>query len=220
MSKQSIVIIGAGQQSNVVLYNIKEQGIYVACCILDINESLWGTYINGVYVEQNYNDYDVDFIKGISKKYDTKKFFIGLGNMKLRKNIFNFFISNEWESVNIIHPSSVVSTTAKLGRGVLIEAGCLVTSSPTIGNNVVINTGSQVNHDNVIEDHVYIASGVLLSGGVTIKENTLLDDGVIVTLGRTIGSNCIIGAGSVVTKDIRDNSVAFGLPCKIIRNNN
>ncbi len=33
-----------------------------------------------------------------------------------------------------------------------------------------------------------------------------------------IGNNCIIGAGSVVTKDIPDNSVAVGNPCKVIGN--
>jgi len=34
-----------------------------------------------------------------------------------------------------------------------------------------------------------------------------------------IGNNSIIGAGSVVTKDIPDNVVAYGNPCKIIREN-
>ena len=33
----------------------------------------------------------------------------------------------------------------------------------------------------------------------------------------TIGSGCVIGAGSVVTKDIPDNVVAVGNPCKILR---
>jgi acetyltransferase-like isoleucine patch superfamily enzyme len=32
-----------------------------------------------------------------------------------------------------------------------------------------------------------------------------------------IGKNCVIGAGSVVTKDIPDNVVAYGSPCKIIK---
>ena len=34
----------------------------------------------------------------------------------------------------------------------------------------------------------------------------------------TIGRNTTIGAGSVVTKDIPDNVVAAGTPCKVIRN--
>ena len=31
-----------------------------------------------------------------------------------------------------------------------------------------------------------------------------------------IGNNVIIGAGSIVTKDIPDNSVATGVPCRVI----
>ena len=33
----------------------------------------------------------------------------------------------------------------------------------------------------------------------------------------TIGSNVVIGAGSVVTKDIPDNCVAYGNPCKVAK---
>ena len=218
--KKKIVLIGAGQHCNVVLYNMEAQGTYEAACILDPNPQKWGTQINGIPIEQNYCDYDRDYLKYIHNKYKTTKFFIGLGSMKLRKPIFDFFILCGWEAVNIIHPDAVISKNASLGTGVLIECGCLITPQPIIGNNVVVNTGSQVNHDNIIEDNVYIASGVILSGGVKIKENTLLDDGVIVTIGRTVGSNCIIGAGAVVTKDIPDHSIAFGSPCKVIKDNN
>ena len=35
--------------------------------------------------------------------------------------------------------------------------------------------------------------------------------------GVTIGNNAVIGAGSVVTKDIPDNAIAAGSPCKVIR---
>lgn len=35
--------------------------------------------------------------------------------------------------------------------------------------------------------------------------------------GVSIGQNTIIGAGSVVTKNISDNVIAAGVPCKVIR---
>ena len=35
--------------------------------------------------------------------------------------------------------------------------------------------------------------------------------------GVTIGNNVVIGGGSVVTKDIPDNMIAVGNPCKVIR---
>ena len=41
--------------------------------------------------------------------------------------------------------------------------------------------------------------------------------GVQVMPGVTIGSNVVIGGGSVVVKDIPDNCVAVGNPCRVIR---
>ena len=35
--------------------------------------------------------------------------------------------------------------------------------------------------------------------------------------GVTIGQNSVIGAGSVITKDIPENVIAAGVPCKVIR---
>lgn len=218
MKKDKVILIGSGQHCRVVMYNIKEQGLYDIACIAEVDHSKCDKYIDGVYVEPFVN-FDVDSMKHLEEKYDTNLFFISFGAMKYRKKVFEFLSSNGWTAVNIIHPDAVVSPSAKIGKGVLIECGCLITPSPIIGNNVVVNTGSQVNHDNIVEDHVYIASGVVLSGGVTIGSNTLLDDGVIVTLGKSVGANSLIGAGAVVTKDIPDGVVAYGNPCKVIREN-
>ncbi|MBQ8229678.1 MAG: sugar O-acetyltransferase [Clostridia bacterium] len=52
---------------------------------------------------------------------------------------------------------------------------------------------------------------------IRIGKNCWLGAGVIVLPGVTIGNNSVIGAGSVVTKDIPDNVVAVGNPCKVLR---
>lgn len=52
---------------------------------------------------------------------------------------------------------------------------------------------------------------------VHIGKNCWLGAGVIVLPGITIGDNVVIGAGSVVTKDIPDNVVAVGNPCRVLR---
>ena len=39
----------------------------------------------------------------------------------------------------------------------------------------------------------------------------------MVNPGVTIGNNTVIGAGSVVTKDIPDNVIATGVPCRVVR---
>ena len=52
---------------------------------------------------------------------------------------------------------------------------------------------------------------------VKIGKNCWLGAGVAVLPGVTIGDGSVIGAGSVVTKDIPPFVVAYGNPCKVVR---
>ncbi|MGG7185842.1 sugar O-acetyltransferase, partial [Clostridium butyricum] len=52
---------------------------------------------------------------------------------------------------------------------------------------------------------------------VTIGDNVWVGGSVVINPGVTIGNNVVIGSGSVVTKDIPDNVIAVGNPCRVIR---
>ena len=54
---------------------------------------------------------------------------------------------------------------------------------------------------------------------VTIGDNVWIGGGAIILPGVTIGNNVVIGAGSVVTRDIPDNTIAYGNPCRAAREN-
>ncbi len=54
---------------------------------------------------------------------------------------------------------------------------------------------------------------------VRIGNNVWIGGGAIIMPGVTIGNNVVIGAGSVVTKDIPDNTIAYGNPCRVVREN-
>jgi len=56
-----------------------------------------------------------------------------------------------------------------------------------------------------------------ITAPIEIKNDVFIGISCIILPGVTIGNNCIIGAGSVVTKDIPDNSVAAGVPARIIK---
>ena len=55
------------------------------------------------------------------------------------------------------------------------------------------------------------------NAAVHIGRNCWIGAGVVIVPGVTIGDNVVIGAGSVVTKDIPDNVVAVGNPCRVLR---
>ncbi|URZ05235.1 sugar O-acetyltransferase [Clostridium felsineum] len=52
---------------------------------------------------------------------------------------------------------------------------------------------------------------------VIIGDNVWVGGSVVINPGIKIGNNVVIGSGSVVTKDIPDNVIAVGNPCKVIR---
>ncbi|MBE6125329.1 MAG: sugar O-acetyltransferase [Erysipelotrichaceae bacterium] len=106
-----------------------------------------------------------------------------------------------------------------------------------LGNNVYMNFNTTL----VDDGHIYIGDRVMFGPNVTIttashpidpelrsrnlqyNEDVWIDDnvwigaGVIIMPGIHIGKNSVIGAGSIVTRDIPENVVAFGNPCRVRR---
>lgn len=54
-------------------------------------------------------------------------------------------------------------------------------------------------------------------GRIKVGSNVFFGNNCIILPGVTIGDNVVIGAGSVVTKDIPSNTVAAGVPARVIK---
>jgi len=60
-------------------------------------------------------------------------------------------------------------------------------------------------------------SGYEYGIGITLGNNVWIGGNVIINPGVVIGNSVVVGAGSVVTKNLPDNVIAAGNPCKVIR---
>lgn len=129
---------------------------------------------------------------------------------------------------------------AKIGEGCYIEPPLRANWG---GHHVHFGKGVYANFNLTLVDdtHIYIGDHVMIAPNVTIAagthpvspelrergiqynlpvhigRNVWIGSGVQIMPGVTIGENTIIGAGSVVTKDIPANVIAFGNPCKVVR---
>lgn len=61
------------------------------------------------------------------------------------------------------------------------------------------------------------AKGYQFNKDVRIGDNCWIGAGVVIMPGITIGKNVMVGAGSIVTRDLPDNVIAVGNPCRVLR---
>ena len=59
--------------------------------------------------------------------------------------------------------------------------------------------------------------GYQYNAPVHIGKNCWIGAGAVIVPGVTIGDNVVVGAGSIVTKDLPDNVIAVGNPCRVLR---
>jgi acetyltransferase-like isoleucine patch superfamily enzyme len=156
-------------------------------------------------------------------------------NNKLKIYEYNLLRPDETEKMNAL----LKDILGKTGENVFIEAPfhCDYGKNIEVGENffanynftvldvgkVIIGSNTQI-APNV---SIYTAghpihpqsrnSGYEYGIGVTIGDNVWLGGNVVINPGVHIGNNAVIGSGSVVTKDIPDNVVAAGNPCKVIK---
>ena len=106
-----------------------------------------------------------------------------------------------------------------LGSKVFFNFNCVLLdpASITIGNNVLLGPAVQI----YAATHPLRASErrtwLEFAKPVDIGSDVWMGGGAIVCPGVRIGDRSVIGAGSVVTRDIPDDVVAAGNPCRVIR---
>lgn len=123
-------------------------------------------------------------------------------SMTVRHTIYQQSLKKGFRFAGVIHPSAVLSVTARVAEDAQIMAGCIVQSGADIGANTIVNTRASVDHDCTIGETVHIAPGVTLSGNVRVGDRTHIGTGAVVIQGITIGADSLIAAGAVVYRNV------------------
>lgn len=208
---KQIVLIGAGGHCKVIIDIIKSTHEYDIVGITDrnVNGNVLGVPIIG----------DDSVLK---KLYDegVEYAFITIGalsNINLRNNIYIELNNIGFKLPILIHKTAVISQFSDIKDGTCIMAGAIVNPDTYVGQNCIINTGCVIEHDCKIGNNTHISPNVAIAGSVSIGINTHIGIGSSIIQGKVIGNNVTIGAGAVVIDDIIDNSLAVGVPAKVIK---
>ena len=150
-----------------------------------------------------------------SEEYELKTkegyFILGATKPENKLEIYNFFNVSDEYFINVIHRSSQISSTARLGKGLIINSLVSIAAHARFGNHVTLNSNCSIGSHCRIGSFSTLASGCNLGGSVKIGENTTIGMGTTIRDGVSIGNNCVIGMGSVVLGDVPDNTKIYGL---------
>ena len=131
--------------------------------------------------------------------------------MQLLKDIEAIGFTN-WTS--IVHPSSVISTSASIGRNVYISANSTISCNSNVSSHTFINRDVSIAHDVDIGVFCFIAPGVTVTGDISIQDSAFIGAGAIIINGAAIGSGAAVAAGSIVTRSVKDSSFVMGSPAR------
>lgn len=137
-----------------------------------------------------------------------------------RDNILKEWLGKIGENATIV-PSfrCDYGSNIHIGDGFFANGDCIILDvhKVIIGNNVMFGPRVLVFTASHPIDADVRATSLVFGKAITIGDNVWIGGGTIINPGVSIGNRVVVGSGSVVTKDIPDDVVAAGNPCKIIR---
>ena len=150
---------------------------------------------------------------------NKKLVYIGIGNPKIRKNVF-LKLQNVKNVVfpNLIDPNSIVDEKLNsIGVGNIFCSNCVITIDTKIGNFNHFNLSCTIGHDTEVGDFCTFSPGCNISGNVVINDKVFFGTNSTTIEGVCIYEEAVIGASAAVVSDLKQSGTYVGIPAKMIR---
>ena len=210
---KSLVVIGSSGHAAAVLECVELQQEYQVIGLLDSFETA-GARKHGYVVYGGVKD-----AAELSESTGCRSFCVAVGDNFARWRIASSLSATipGIEFPIIMHPSVLVSKSARVGLGSVITAGAIITVNAIVGQGCIVNVASVVNHDCHMHDFSSLSAGVQLGGAAVLGFRSSIGVSATTKEKIVIGRDTVVGAGALVTTDLPDNVVAYGVPAKAVR---
>lgn len=117
----------------------------------------------------------------------------------------------------LLHPSAVVSASARIGAGSLIFAHATIGAGATLGAHVSVLPHCSISHDAEVGDWSLLATGAIVSGAARVGQCCYLGAGAVLIERSRVGDAALVGMGSVVLTEVAAGTVVAGNPARVLR---
>jgi UDP-perosamine 4-acetyltransferase len=207
----NVVIVGAGGHGRVVLDVLRAMGKFQVLGFIDADAGKSGGEVMGLPILG-----PIHLLQKL-RKQDVRGAIVAIGDNRIRRTYADQVLESGLELITAIHPSAVISQTARIGRDVLIAAGAIIGTEAQIADDVIINTGAVIDHECQISRAVHVGPAAALAGRVEVGEGAFIGIGAKVVPCMKIGAHAVVGAGAVVIEDVAAGATVAGVPARVIR---
>lgn len=190
--------------------------------IIELCENL-GKKIVGIIdnqLEGNYLGYtilgDDTMADTLYQKYKDIPLIISPDNPGVREKLFHYYSGIGFRFSTLISHRAIVSKSAQIGIGTIIQDGVNISVFSKVGNFVKINSFANLMHDVVVDNFATIAPNAVVLGRVHIGAKAYIGANATILPKIDVAEETIVGAGAVVTKDTDQKSTVIGIPAKKI----
>ncbi len=191
------------------------------------NISDWERMISGKLYNSASKDIEKQHIRGLTLCDKFNRIPVSQAKRK-QKTLEKLIPSAQGKGLAVFAPFYCeYGVNIRVGKECFVNYNCvLLDVSPiTLGNGVWLGANVTL----ATPDHPLVAEERLnadypdgrhdleYSAPIIIKDGCWICSGAIICGGVTIGENSVIAAGAVVTKDVPENSLAAGVPAKVVR---
>jgi sugar O-acyltransferase (sialic acid O-acetyltransferase NeuD family) len=204
-----IIFIGSGAVASEVISYLEDIRTNNPIAKFEIYGFLNDSYDDFKLKSQKY-DFEGNFLGSVSQYSfsDKYSYIFGFSSPEYREKIVEKLDLKNLDFPNIVHPSVVISKSAKLGKGNVIYPNSVIGPNVEIGNFNLVTSYSFISHDCEIGDYNFLSTAGL-AGNVFIGNSNFFGIRSTVIPSITIGNHNLIQAGMVVDKNITDNETIF-----------
>ena len=136
---------------------------------------------------------------------------VGYNKMtSIRRTIYKVIDSLGYEILSYAHPSAIVSSSSRIGRGCIMFEQAVVQPFTTLGEGNILWSNALISHHTSVGSFNFFAPSVSIAGDVQIGDECFFGNNATVRNGVKIENGALIGAGCYVSSDVKCRSVYLG----------
>ncbi|NLW48209.1 MAG: acetyltransferase [Firmicutes bacterium] len=144
------------------------------------------------------------------------RFLFAIGSIERKRYLIKELKKKGAQFLTLIHPTTVVIDSAKLGEGVILCPFSLISDNVQLGDFVMVNNHAAVGHDAKVGGYSILSPYSSVLGWCELGEEVFLGAHSTIAARKKVGSETQISANSLALRNVPSKAFVLGVPGKTL----